>query len=426
MLDRKFIVENAEAVAKNCELRGVTADVARLVELEGQRRELLQQAEELNRRANEVSKSIGQAGSDEEREERKAEGRALREQKDAAQKQHDEVAGEITEIQSGIPNMTHPAAPVGEDDKSNLEVSRGEHQPPTFGFTVLDHVELAEKHDLIDFEAGARIAGAGFYFLKNEAVLLELALQQYAVNHLIQNGFTPVITPDLAYSEILHGTGYIPRGPETQIYSIENSNLNLIATAEIPLGGMLAGETLDSAELPLKICGISHCFRTEAGAAGRATRGLYRVHQFTKVEMFAFTLPEQSEQTLEQFRQIECELFDSLGIPYRVVDTATGDLGGPAYRKYDLEAWMPGRGEHGAWGEVTSTSNCTDYQARRLNARYKVKGEKGTKFLHTLNGTAIAISRAIIAVMENNQQEDGSIVVPDVLRPYVGKDVIGG
>jgi len=396
-----------------------------LVELEGQRRELLQRAEELNRQANEVSKSIGQAGSDQEREERKTAGRALREQKDAAQKQHDELAAEIIEIQSGIPNMTHPAAPIGEDDKSNLEVRRGKQEPPTFGFTVLDHVELAEKHDLIDFEAGAKIAGAGFYFLKNDAVLLELALQQYAVNHLIQNGFTPVITPDLAYSEILQGTGYIPRGPETQIYSIENSNLNLVATAEIPLGGMMAGETLDSEKLPLKICGISHCFRTEAGAAGRATRGLYRVHQFTKVEMFAFTLPAQSEETLEQFCQIECDLFDNLGIPYRVVDTATGDLGGPAYRKYDLEAWMPGRGDNGEWGEVTSTSNCTDYQARRLNARYKVKGEKGTRFLHTLNGTAIAVSRAIIAVMENNQQQDGSIVVPEVLRPYLGKDVIG-
>ena len=262
--------------------------------------------------------------------------------------------------------------------------------------------------------------------MKNEAVLLELALQQYAVSQLVSHGFTPVITPDLAYSEILHGTGYIPRGPETQIYSIENSNLNLVATAEIPLGGMMSGETLDSEQLPLKICGISHCFRTEAGAAGRATRGLYRVHQFTKVEMFAFTLAEQSEAMLEHFCQIECDLFDNLGIPYRVVDTATGDLGGPAYRKYDLEAWMPGRGEQGEWGEVTSTSNCTDYQARRLNARYKVKGEKGTNFLHTLNGTPIAISRAIIAVMENNQQEDGSIVVPEVLRPYVGKEVIGG
>ena len=426
MLDRKFIVENAEAVAKNCELRGVTADVARLVELEGQRRELMQQTEELNRRANEVSKSIGQASSDEEREQRKAEGRSLREQKENAQKQHDEVAAEIKDIQSGIPNMTHPDSLVGEDDKSNLEVRRGKHAPRSFDFTVLDHVELAEKHNLIDFEAGARIAGAGFYFLKNEAVLLELALQQYAVSQLVSKGFTPVITPDLAYSEILHGTGYIPRGPETQIYSIENSNLNLVATAEIPLGGMMSGETVDSEQLPLKICGISHCFRTEAGAAGRATRGLYRVHQFTKVEMFSFTLPEQSEAMLEHFCQIECDLFDNLGIPYRVVDTATGDLGGPAYRKYDLEAWMPGRGEQGEWGEVTSTSNCTDYQARRLNARYKVKGEKGTNFLHTLNGTAIAISRAIIAVMENNQQEDGSIVVPEVLRPYVGKEVIGG
>jgi seryl-tRNA synthetase len=292
-------------------------------------------------------------------------------------------------------------------------------------FDILDHVELGDKHDMIDFEAGARIAGHGFYFLKNDGVLLELALQQYAVNHLVKNGFTPVITPDLAYTEILHGTGYIPRGPETQIYSIENSNLNLVATAEIPLGGMMAGQTVDSESLPMKVCGISHCFRTEAGAAGRATRGLYRVHQFTKIEMFAFTLPEQSSDMLEQFCQIECEIFDNLGIPYRVVDTATGDLGGPAYRKYDLEAWMPGRGDGGAWGEVTSTSNCTDFQARRLNARYKVKGEKGTKFLHTLNGTAIAISRAMIAIMENHQQPDGTIVVPAVLQGLMGKEVIG-
>jgi seryl-tRNA synthetase len=175
----------------------------------------------------------------------------------------------------------------------------------------------------------------------------------------------------------------------------------------------------------MKLCGISHCFRTEAGAAGRATRGLYRVHQFTKVEMFAFTTPDDSEEMLEHFCGIECDIFDGLGIPYRVVDTATGDLGGPAYRKYDLEAWMPGRGDDGEFGEVTSTSNCTDFQARRLNARYKVKGEKGTKFLHTLNGTAIAISRAIIAVMENYQQADGSIVVPEALRPWMGKEVIG-
>ena len=425
MLDRKFIVENAAAVAKNCELRGATADVPLLVELEAQRRQLLQEVESLNRQANEVSKTIGQASSDEEREQRKAEGRDLRSAKDDCQRAHDDLESQIVELQSQIPNMTHPAAPIGEDDKSNLEIRRGQHEPAKLGFDILDHVELGDKHDMIDFEAGARIAGHGFYFLRNDGVLLELALQQYAVNHLVKNGFTPVITPDLAYSEILHGTGYIPRGPETQIYSIENSNLNLVATAEIPLGGMMAGQIIDSGLLPMKVCGISHCFRTEAGAAGRATRGLYRVHQFTKIEMFAFTLPEQSSDMLEQFCQIECEIFDNLGIPYRVVDTATGDLGGPAYRKYDLEAWMPGRGDGGAWGEVTSTSNCTDFQARRLNARYKVKGEKGTKFLHTLNGTAIAISRAMIAIMENHQQPDGTIVVPAVLQDLMGKEVIG-
>jgi seryl-tRNA synthetase len=188
---------------------------------------------------------------------------------------------------------------------------------------------------------------------------------------------------------------------------------------------MLSDQILDADELPLKIVGISHCFRTEAGAAGRASKGLYRVHQFTKIEMFAFTLPEQSDAMHEELRQIECDLFDLLEIPYRVVDTATGDLGGPAYRKYDLEAWMPGRGDGGQWGEVTSTSNCTDYQARRLNVRFKHKAEKGTHFVHTLNGTAIAISRALIAILENNQRADGTIRVPSVLRPWVGADVIG-
>jgi seryl-tRNA synthetase len=197
--------------------------------------------------------------------------------------------------------------------------------------------------------------------------------------------------------------------------------LSLVATAEITLGGWLAGQTMDAEDLPLKLCGISHCFRTEAGAHGRATRGLYRVHQFTKVEMFAFTLPDDSESMLDHFRDLECRLFDGLGIPYRVVDTATGDLGGPAYRKFDLEAWMPGRGEY---GEVTSTSNCTDFQARRLNIRYKVKGEKGTRFLHTLNGTAIAVARALIAILENYQQADGSVLIPDVLQSWVGKERI--
>lgn len=425
MLDRKYIVDNADLVIENCQRRGVPEDVAQILELETKRRDLLQEVQELNRRANEVSKSIGKAQDDAEREARKEEGRQLRQQKDSCQEEHDAMDAQIQSLQAMIPNMSHPEAPVGVDDKANLELRRGEHEPREFDFTVLDHVDLAEKLDLIDFESGARVAGHGFYFLKNDAVLLDLALQQFAVRHLVDAGFTPVVTPDLAYSEILHGTGYIPRGPETQIYSIENSNLNLVATAEITLGGMLAGQVLESEQLPVHYCGVSHCFRTEAGAAGRASRGLYRVHQFTKIEMFAFTLPEASDETLDRFCQLECELFDQLQLPYRVVDTATGDLGGPAYRKFDLEAWMPGRGEAGEWGEVTSTSNCTDYQARRLNIRYKTRGEKGTRFVHTLNGTAIATSRALIAVMENYQQADGTIVVPEVLRPWVGKDVIG-
>ncbi len=423
MLDRKFIVEHADEVKTNCRNRGIEADVDRLVQLEEQRREKLQEVQELNRRANEVSKSIGKAKDAEEREARKAEGRRLREAKDAAQQAHDQLEQEITAIQVGIPNMTHPAAPIGEEEDSR-EVRRGTSAVTSFDFTPKDHVELGEALDLIDFEGGARVAGNGFYFLRNEAVLLELALQQYAVSLLVDAGFTPVITPDLAYQDVLQGVGYIPRGPETQIYSIENSTLSLVATAEITLGGWQAGQILDAAELPIKLCGISHCFRTEAGAAGRASRGLYRVHQFTKVEMFAFTLPEQSEAMHEHFCQLECQIFDALKLPYRVIDTATGDLGGPAYRKYDLEAWMPGRGNGGEFGEVTSASNCTDYQARRLDIRYKTAGERGTRFVHTLNGTAVAISRALIAILENYQQADGSVVVPAVLQPWVGKERI--
>lgn len=421
MLDRRFIVENAELVTQNCINRGAKVDVARFVQLEETRKLLQIDLEDLNRKANEVSKSIGKAKDAAEREARKQEGRELRERTQAVQTELDQIAAESDLLHRQIPNLSHPATPIGVDDKSNLELFRGKTPLPTFDFQPLDHVQLAEKLDLVDFEAGASVAGHGFYFLKNDAVLLELAMQRYAVGVLMREGFTPLTTPDLARNDVLAGTGYIPRGPETQIYSIENTDLSLIATAEITLGGTLAGQIIDAESLPIKLCGISHCFRTEAGAHGRATRGLYRVHQFTKVEMFTFTLPEESDQMLDHLRDLECQLFDGLGIPYRVVDTATGDLGGPAYRKYDLEAWMPGRGE---FGEVTSTSNCTDFQARRLNIRYKVKGEKGTRFLHTLNGTAIAISRAIIAVLENYQQADGSVVVPEVLRPFVGKERI--
>ncbi|MFM9064375.1 MAG: serine--tRNA ligase [Pirellula sp.] len=424
MLDRKYVLENVEAVKSNCLQRGASADIDRIVALELQRRAKLAEAEDWNRQANAVSAQIGKVPA-QEREEFKEKGRVLRAHKEQAQKDHDALDREIDGLLSRVPNMTHPSAPIGSDDHSNLEIARGSTPIPSFDFKPKDHLELGAIHDMIDFEAGARVAGAGFYFLKRDAVLLDLALQQFALSLLIRKGFVPITTPDVASTEILHGIGFIPRGPETQIYSIENTELNLVATAEITLGGMYHNQVLEAEDLPLKLVGISHCFRTEAGAAGRASRGLYRVHQFTKVEMFAFTLPDQSSAVHEELRAIECEIFDALEVPYRVVDTATGDLGGPAYRKYDLEAWMPGRGNGGEWGEVTSTSNCTDYQARRLNIRYRVKGEKGTHFAHTLNGTAVAISRALIAVMENHQLADGSIKVPKVLVPWVGKNTIG-
>ena len=417
MLDRRFIVENAELVQRNCRNRGVTVDIDRFVALDARRKALQSEVDELNRRANQVAKSIGQAKDAAEREARKEEGRRIREETTQRKADLDAVVAELDAIHRSIPNLSHPDAPVGPDDRSNRELLRGRTPPREFDFKPLDHVELGERLDLMDFEGGARVAGHGFYFLKNEAVLLELALQRYAVGLLVAEGFTPMATPDLARNEILDGIGYLPRGPETQIYSIEQSDLSLVATAEITLGGLLAEQTVDAGSLPLKFCGISHCFRTEAGAHGRATRGLFRVHQFTKVEMFAFTLPDQSDAMLETLRDLQCRLFDGLEIPYRVVDTATGDLGGPAYRKYDLEAWMPGRGEY---GEVTSASNCTDYQARRLGIRFRQQGQSGTQFVHTLNGTAIAISRALIAVLENHQQADGSVRVPEALRPWVG------
>ena len=424
MLDRKFIVENAELVKRDSANRGVDVDVDALVAREAERRAKLNEVQEFNTQANANNKLIRAAKDADERDAIIQRGRELREQKDVAQAACDQLESEVLALQLQIPNLSHPDAPVGKDDKANLQLRTGKHKPPQFSFKPLDHVELGDRLGLFNFEAAAKTSGHGFYFLQDDAVLLDLALQRYVIDLLIQEGFTVTSTPDLARNEILEGIGFNPRGPETQIYSIEGTDLSLVATAEITLGGMLSGQVLDAEQLPLNICGISHCFRTEAGAHGRATRGLFRVHQFTKVEMFAFTLPEASDQMLDYFCGLECRIFDGLEIPYRVVDTATGDLGGPAYRKFDLEAWMPGRSTTGEYAEVTSTSNCTDYQARRLGIRYKKKGAKGTSFVHTLNGTAVAITRAMIAILENHQQADGSVLIPSVLRPYMGKDQI--
>jgi seryl-tRNA synthetase len=331
---------------------------------------------------------------------------------------------ELRDEQSRIPNLTHPDSPVGPDESHNKELRRW-GEPPVFDFKPLDHVAIGEALGLVDFDAGTKVTGSNFYFLKNEAVLLELALARFALETLQREGFTLHETPDMAKMKVLEGCGFSPRGEESQIYRVDGFDLGLIATAEITLGGMLMDEILPDERLPLKAGGISHCFRVEAGAYGRASRGLYRVHQFTKVEMFAFTRPEDSDAMHLELLRIEEGLYQRLGIAYRVVDICTGDLGGPAYRKFDLEAWMPGRGDGGEWGEITSTSNCTDYQARRLGIRFRRGPGRKPELVHTLNGTAIAMSRTLIAILENYQQADGSVVVPEVLRPLCGFDRIG-
>lgn len=422
MLDRRFVLDNLEAVRKNCDNRGISLDLDRFVALEEERRSLQQKLDELNRAANEIAKSIPKASA-EEKPALIEQGKQLRAERAQAEEALQKTAGEADALLWSIPNMSHPESPIGGED-ANLEIGRGATPLPHFNFKPKDHVELGEALDLIDLEAGSKVSGHGFYFLKNDAVLLDLALQSFALHFLAKEGFQLVSTPDMARNEILQGTGFVPRGPETQIYSIADSDLSLIATAEITLAGMLSGEILEESALPILLCGLSHCFRTEAGAHGRASRGLYRVHQFTKVEMFAFTTPDASEAMHQRLKGIECSLFDALGIPYRILDIATGDLGAPAYRKYDLEAWMPGRGDGGEFGEVTSTSNCTDYQARRLNIRYRPEGGGRPIHLHMLNGTAVATSRALIAILENYQLPDGTVLVPEVLRPYVGKERI--
>jgi seryl-tRNA synthetase len=426
MLDLQFICDNAELVAENCGNRGVDVDVPTVVKLRHRRGDLQQKGDSLRSEQKSVSKQTGQAKSAEDREPLIARGKELRTEVSSAEEELAAVQCELNDLVSQIPNLSHPDAPVGKIDKENIEVRRV-GKLPNFDFKPLDHVELAAKHDLIDFEGGARVAGAGFYFLKNEAVFLEMALIQFAMEKLRDEGFTVHSTPDLAREDVLHGTGYNPRGEETQIYSIANTDLSLVATAEIPLGGLLKDQIVDLDRLPLKYAGVSHCFRTEAGAAGKASRGIYRVHQFSKVEMFGFTAPdiEASNDFHDEIIRIEEEIFQALGIPYRVVDTCTGDLGGPAYRKFDLEAWMPGRGDSGEFGEVTSASNCTDYQARRLSIRTRVPDKKGTQFVHTLNGTAVAVSRALVAILENYQRADGTIGIPEVLQKWVGREQIG-
>ena len=417
MLDYKFIKDNLSAVKKNIADRYMKADADLVVELYDRRNAALRALEDERKRRNDNAAAMKGKLEPEARQKLIDEGKALKERIAALEAESAEVESRLDEEGRKIPNMAHPAAPVGKEDKDNLEVKRvGE--PTKFDFEPKDHVQLGQDLDIIDFDAATRVSGTKFYYLKNEGVILELALVRYALDILMEKGFTLFTTPDVAKTEILEGIGFNPRGAESNVYTVEGEGACLIGTAEITLGGYYSGAILERKDLPLRLAGVSHCFRREAGAAGQFSKGLYRVHQFTKVEMFSYCLPEDSDRIHEELRGIEEEIFAGLGIPFRVVDTCTGDLGAPAYRKWDLEAWMPGR-NGGEWGEVTSTSNCTDYQARRLNVKYKDEDGKN-KYVHMLNGTAIACSRGIIAVLENFQRADGSVAIPPALVPYCG------
>lgn len=421
MLDYRFIKENLDAVKANITARNMKADADLVVELFDKRTALVTSLQLLQTKRNENATSMKGKLEPDVRAKIIEEGKLIKEQITKSEAELAEAEKELEAAGRQIPNMAHPEAPVGALDSENLEVKRV-GTPRTFNFEAKDHVQLGQELDLIDFDAATKVSGPKFYYLKNEAVFLEQALVMYALNILRKHGFTPFITPDVAREEILTGIGFNPRGNESNVYALEGDGTCLVATAEITLGGYHSGEILAKEKLPLKYCGVSHCFRKEAGAAGQFSKGLYRVHQFTKLEMFVYCLPEDSDTIHEQLRLIEEEIFTGLGIPFRVVDTCTGDLGAPAYRKWDLEAWMPGR-NGGEWGEVTSTSNCTDFQARRLNVRYKDDNSKN-KYVHMLNGTAVAVSRALVAVIENYQNADGSITVPQALVPFCGFDII--
>ncbi len=422
MLDIRFVRENIDLIRKNIDHRGVSIDLDALLKLDTDRLVLLKEVEQLRKERNEVAETMKSATPD-SRPGLIENGKRLKEQLAEKESVLEAISASWSEALLKLPNITHPDAPIGKTDEDNKVIDTvGEIRTLE---NPRSHVELAQMHDLIDFERAAKTTGAKFYFLKGKLAILEQAMITWAIREMSAEGYLPMTTPDMARDEVLVGVGFNPRGPEAQIYSIQDTDLSMIGTAEITLGGYHKDEILEESALPIKFAGISHCYRTEAGAYGRESYGLYRVHQFSKVEMFVFCAPEQSEAIHLELKRLEERLFQKLGIPYQVVDICTGDLGGPAYRKFDLEAWMWGRGEgKGGYGEVTSTSNCTDYQSRRLNIRLRRKD--GTiEYVHTLNGTAISLARALIAILENHQQEDGSIKIPEILVPFTGFDKIG-
>lgn len=422
MLDIKFIKENEEMIKQNIINRNMVCDIDYLLNIHKEVSTIQQKIEALNAENNINNKAVQKAKTLEEKQELIKKGKKIKEELPKLKEQLEKILPEYNEAMLSVPNIMADDTPIGKDEESNVEVDKF-LSPTKFDFLPKNHVELGEICDLFDFEAGAKVAGTKFYYLKNEAVMLDLALQMYIIQKLVKKGFTPLITPDLAKSSILQGSGFNPRGNETNIYNIEGTDLNLIATAEITIGGMLSNTVLDIKELPKKYVAFSHCFRTEAGGGGRAGYGLYRVHQFSKVEMYQFVKNEDGEKALQELLSIEKEIFKDLGLPYRVVRICSGDMGAPAYKKYDIEAWMPGKGESGEYGEVTSVGNFTNFQSRRLNIKYIDENGK-RQYVNTLNGTASATGRTMLAIIENYQQEDGSIKIPEVLIPFTGFDII--
>ena len=414
MLDIRFIRENAERVQKDALNKGYkNADVQAVISLDDERKALTAQIDELRTRRNQIAASMKNSGG-KPSDEQIAEGKKIKEELAELEKTYRELDEKLTAALKGIPNILQPDVPIGEEGEDDLVKTWGEELFESRKGAE-DHLDFANKKGWVDFERGSKVAGTKFYFLKGDLALLENAIYQFALNKLIAKGFNFMTVPHMVNGEVATGTGFAPRSSEqSDEYFIEGEDLSLIATAEMSLTGFHAGEILNEKDLPIFYAGYSPCYRKEAGTYGKHTRGLFRVHQFNKLEMYAYTLPEQSAEIHEKILAVEEEIYQELGIPYRVINIASGDLGAPASKKYDIEYWSP---VDGSYREITSCSNCTDYQARNLNIR--VRRENGElQVVHTLNGTAVSLARCLVAAIENFQDGE-DLVLPKVLRPYM-------
>ena len=414
MLDLKAIRSDPERVKAALARRGAAEQVDELLVLDARRRELLPEVENAQAERKTLSKQIGerkQAGEDAEQLMATVQG--LKERVESAKEELEHVEAKVGELALTLPNLPDPDAPEGMTEEDAV-VIREVGERPQFDFEPRDHLEIGTELGLIEMEKAAELSGSRFAYLKGDLVLLELALVRFAIETVRAEGHEPVVPPVLVREEALEGTGFLPEARD-QIYEIPKDELFLTGTSEVALAGLHAGEILDAAELPLRYCAFSTCFRREAGAAGRDTRGIFRVHQFDKVEMFSFVEPSASRDEHERLLAIEERILGELEIPYRVVNVAVGDLGAPAAKKYDCEAWIPSQSR---FRELTSCSNTTDYQARRLGARYRPEEGAAPQALHTLNGTACAVGRTIIALIENRQESDGGFTLPKTLHQY--------